>query len=409
MKTSFVNAVLGMLVVLATSGCANNWHKDWATYLGGNTEADPMINDMVLLENQDVFFTGYEEKKRIQQHECNGVYGVTDLAGKVKWYKQCVDCPADIKFHYVVPTPDSFLLLGVEEKSRTDTTAWIVKVNREGLVEWSKGFGGKDLNTIDDGVVSPSGDYVFVGTFHKKFKDETSDAKLLVLRQNGDVVVEKNLNKQALNSASSIVLTNEGNFIVSLNTSKQFQTYLGLGDDYFSFLLGLDQSGKVLWERKLEEKYTYLADLAPCQDGGAIVLGGIIAHHFTPYSVFVKKITNQGEDSQGFHDVSYHNDLLKNNQYYARTISPVNGSCSYLMTAYAMNVQAMPPAPGRGFIMDVQTTHSYLVARISDSGEVLDDGLFMSKDVQDVLPIDERDFLISSRSNIERYSPKPKK
>lgn len=408
MKKSFLNSVLGIAVIFITTGCANNWNKDWSTSLQDNTDSHPVVNTMVPAENQKIFFAGYEYQGR-KDNNSVGIYGVADLTGKLDWYKKCVDCPNHIIFHNALQDGDNLLLLGVEGKSEKEQKAWIVKVNKEGNVEWLKGFGEKCLNIINDGVVSLAGDYVFLGTFNKDRANETSDAMLLVINKDGDVLKEKMLNKQALNTPRSIIMDNDGNYIVSLNTSKQHKTFLGNGDDYFCFLLGVNRDGDVTWERKLEEEYSYITDLASTQDGGAIVLGGITAHHFTPYSIFVKRVTKQGEDYQGFKKVWYGPNPLINKQYVAGKISSLKAESSYLITARVISIGMIPANPRFHQFMEIVMSDSYLIARMNDMGEIVDEGELGSRYVRDVLAVDKDSFLVSDRGNIEKYSIKPKK
>ncbi len=150
----------------------------------------------------------------------------------------------------------------------------VVKLDQDGNVVWHKTYGGIGYNITSSIQATSDGGYILAGARHpgplggdRPFADY--DAWLLKLDASGDIIWQKAYGGADWDAASSVQQTDDGGYIVA------GQTASARSGRYDAWVLKLDQGGNIIWQE------TFLADTEAASaqfvrqtfDGG-YVLGG---------------------------------------------------------------------------------------------------------------------------------------
>jgi len=196
----------------------------------------------------------------------------------------------------MIPTKDGGALLGIYSRSNTSGSKqtenfgegdyWIVKLNKEGKVEWEKGFGGKSDDHLRTLALTSNG-YLIGGESRSERSgnktvgiEEGTDLWLVSLNERGDEQWQKSYNfknRDVLMGMSVIHSaddkTSKG---ILLGGYTQAEGRIETDDETF-WLLYLDAAGNEEWRkhvkgesRKREER---LSDIKLNRDGSIILAG----------------------------------------------------------------------------------------------------------------------------------------
>jgi hypothetical protein len=121
----------------------------------------------------------------------------------------------------------------------SSSNAWILKINSSGFVEWDKTFGGNNLERAHDVVAGVDGGYVFVGETRSygNGNNTESDAWLVKISVNGVMVWSKTYGGTDNDIARSLAITDAGGYIFA------GETMTGFADGYDIFLVKVDANG----------------------------------------------------------------------------------------------------------------------------------------------------------------------
>lgn len=170
----------------------------------------------------------------------------TNARGDVLWQQRVSTGGGDDVPYAALETPDGgFVVAG---STRADTTTqdfdfWVVKLDRDGDVEWQRAYGGPEWDAASGVAAAGDGGYVLVG------RTESSGAgniDLWVLRIDaaGGVLWQRTFGGDNHDWAETVVATPDGGFLVGGRTASQ-----GLFR-YDAWLVRLDGAGDVLWQRR---------------------------------------------------------------------------------------------------------------------------------------------------------------
>ncbi|WP_308755302.1 hypothetical protein [Candidatus Hakubella thermalkaliphila] len=106
----------------------------------------------------------------------------------------------------------------------------------------------------------------------------------------GKVLWEKTYGGEDYDWAFSIQQTQDGGYIVA-----GYTTSFGAGDSDF-YILKLDPTGKVLWEKTYGgEGYDWASSIQQTKDGGYIVAGDTVSFGAGDYDFYILKLDPQGK------------------------------------------------------------------------------------------------------------------
>jgi hypothetical protein len=150
---------------------------------------------------------------------------------------------------------------------------WIVKLDTAGSIEWEKSLGGSGGDEATSVSQTADGGYIVAGTTNSDDGDvsgnsDISDYWVVRLDQSGNIIWEKCLGTVFTDYATSVQQTADGGFIVTGSAH-----YDGsFSSDYW--IVKLDDSGNVEWQKSLGGSDTDAASsIQQTTDNGYIVAG----------------------------------------------------------------------------------------------------------------------------------------
>lgn len=211
-----------------------------------------------------------------------------DANGGIRWQKKFGGAHDDYAFSVAVaPDGSGYYVAGATASSGAgNNDIWVLKLNNDGGVVWQRTFGGaKDdyansVHALSDGCI-------IAGTTYS-FGKGGSDAWILRLNVNGDVVWQKTYGGGKDDSANSIIATSGGYVFVGSTASS------GQGaDDVLA--VKLDAAGDILWQKSYGgTDNDYAVSVIEAREGGYIITGGTASFGSGGYDMWVLKTDANG-------------------------------------------------------------------------------------------------------------------
>ncbi len=196
----------------------------------------------------------------------------------------------------MIPTIDGGALLGMYSRSdaggskKTDNYGegdyWIVKISKEGKVEWEKNYGGKGDDHLRTLAMTSTG-YIIGGESRSERSgnktvgiEEGTDLWLLSINQSGEEIWQKSYNFKnrdllmGLNVVKSADDKNSKGFLIGGYTQAEGRIE---ADDETFWMLYLNQDGNEQWRKHVKgesrKKEERLSDIKLNRDGSIILAG----------------------------------------------------------------------------------------------------------------------------------------
>ncbi len=164
-------------------------------------------------------------------------------------------------------------------------SAWLIKTDSKGILEWKKPFGIGDNNAYS--VVQTSEDgYIFAGT-------ESNKAWLVKTDKNGNLDWSKTWPGESVSIASYIEKTKDGGYIIAAG---ERSGRLGV-----RWLIKIDKTGNEEWIKKFQKERTgyLLYSVQETADGGFILSGIGFTDLETDWRAVVTKTDSKGNIQVG--------------------------------------------------------------------------------------------------------------
>jgi hypothetical protein len=174
--------------------------------------------------------------------------------------------------------------------------AWIIKLDRNGNLEWQKCLGGSNYDVANSIIQTSDGGYMIAGVTNSNDGDVTgihpgffseSDAWIVKLNPSGTLQWQKCLGGSNQDEAESIILASNGDAIiagVTGSTDGDFSVSSGRG----AWVLRLSDNDSIKWQKNYEGNAWSIINAS---DGGYAFAGDIgDSIHFYPGYVFVVKL-----------------------------------------------------------------------------------------------------------------------
>jgi len=160
----------------------------------------------------------------------------------------------------VFKTKDNgYIISGITETTYNSWDAWILKINDEGVMEWSNTFGG-DGDDIGCRIIQTSdGGYIMVGIKNWLNND---DVWLLKLDRNGNYEWDKTYFEDEMAWGMSVYEMKDGYILAGFK-------------DYDYFLMKIDKSGNVMWINTYGRKNDLEFAFHACKDKNGFAMVGI--------------------------------------------------------------------------------------------------------------------------------------
>lgn len=162
------------------------------------------------------------------------------------------------------------------------TDYWVVKLDIYGSIMWQKSFGGTDQDICTSIELTDDGGYIVAGRSYSNDINVSAhhgstglpDYWIVKLDSLGNIIWQKSLGGTDSDNASSIQQTNDGGYIVAGFSSSNNGDLTGNHGDYDYWIVKLDNSGNILWQKSLggtgsDEAYS----IRKTVDGGYVIAG----------------------------------------------------------------------------------------------------------------------------------------
>ena len=236
-----------------------------------------------------------------------------DEFGALEWEKNYGGSENDIATD-AVQTPDGgFIVVGGTVSFDVDVSGnkgfedvWVIKINENGSLEWSKTFGGSQNEKAEAIEPTSDGNYVIAGYSDSNDDDVDSnngdfDFWLLKINGNGDLIWENNYGGSLSDWGFDVKQMADGGFLMVGSTFSN-DVDVSINNGFYDYwVIKTDADGVLLWEKNfggtLEER---AYSLSLTSDGGAVITGTSNSSDWDvnsnngSYDYWIIKIDNNG-------------------------------------------------------------------------------------------------------------------
>ncbi|MBN2219193.1 MAG: hypothetical protein JW697_02835 [Kosmotogaceae bacterium] len=165
----------------------------------------------------------------------------------------------------VIEVEDGYLILGTKTESKENCSILLAKLDRSGILEWQRSYGG---SSFDRGVafdVDTNGNVVIVAETTSKDGEakgnsgnhfqvngiyiELSSVLTIKVSSDGQVIWSKVLGGESEDSPSFVRIDDEGEIIITGSTNSRGGVFERDSSDYDGFVAKLSEEGDLLWAR----------------------------------------------------------------------------------------------------------------------------------------------------------------
>ena len=212
-----------------------------------------------------------------------------DSSGAVVWERTYGVSNHDKAYSIVATSDGGYAVAGsTNSKGAGSKDIWLLKLDSSGAVLWERTYGVSNHDKAYSIVATSDGGYAVAGSTNSKGAGSV-DIWLLKLDSSGDVVWERTYGGSAWDDAESIVATSDGGYAVAGYTYSK-----GAGGEDI-WLLKLDSSGAVVWERTYGGSDSDVAySIVATSDGGYAVAGYTKSKGAGSFDIWLLKLDSSG-------------------------------------------------------------------------------------------------------------------
>ena len=267
----------------------SNGDTDWTRLIGTTAFEYPI--GVAVTPDGSFIVTGYKSSSAI-----NGDVMVVKLSntGNIIWQKTLGGQWRDWGGAVTVALDGSILIAAISQNSNSGDVVgtnhgeedyWIIKLNPNGSIVWSKLLGGDKIDVASAIKSTPDGGCIVVGSTTSSENGSVTgknhgdqDLWVVKLSNSGDITWNSlfgGSRTDVLGNNTNIVITPEGNFVIA-GFSSSYDGDVGQIKGGFDFwLLKLDSNGKKIWSKTCGGISDDQAnDLSMNTDGSFWVVGG---------------------------------------------------------------------------------------------------------------------------------------
>ncbi|AYM99170.1 T9SS type A sorting domain-containing protein [Chryseobacterium sp. 3008163] len=279
-----------MLCALAIAGLAYGQTPaiEWQKFYGGTKDDD--VISIRQTSDGGYIFIGDSDSNNGDLTSNNGKKDFwvvkSNPLGAIQWQRS-LGGSQDEEAHSIRQTADGGYIIAGETNSNDGdvtgnhggTDAWIVKLNQNGDLVWQKTYGGSNSDSAN--FIEPTGDggYIVAGDSNSNNGDLTQnkgsyDAWVFKISSDGTLEWQKNYGGTAYEGAEYIQNTSDGGYIVAATTTSNNGDLTSNHGDFDYWFIKLNSAGNIEWQKSLGGTNSdYGRFSQPTLDGGYIVAG----------------------------------------------------------------------------------------------------------------------------------------
>lgn len=191
----------------------------------------------------------------------------------------------------VLPTSDGgYMVVGFTTNDVfNDMDVIIYKTNSNGVVQWTKTYGGALPDFANCILKASDGNYFVIG-YSQSFGGGDYDTYLLKINSSGDTLWTKTYGSYGNDQGKEIVKTADGNYIMVGYTN-------GLAtSNYNAYLTKINIDGDVIWSKQYGGgAFEAGSSVKQCADGGFIMLGQTYSYGSGDSDAYAVKTNSSGD------------------------------------------------------------------------------------------------------------------
>ena len=213
------------------------------------------------------------------------------IAPDIQWQKCLGGTENEVAFAVQQTDDGGFIVAGYSDSDNGDVSGnhgfltddyWIVKLDFSGNIEWQRCLGGTTLDEAWSIQQTTDGGFVVAGQAYSNDGDVSghhgstsyADSWVVKLDASGNIEWEKSLGGKYNDAAYSIQQTIDGGFVIAGSSDSNNGDVSGNHglDDYW--IVKLDASGNIEWQKSLGgSSYDFANSIRQTTDGGFVVAG----------------------------------------------------------------------------------------------------------------------------------------
>ena len=219
-----------------------------------------------------------------------------DANGNLEWRRFFGGTNNDRAFAVTLADDGGFVLSGASESEDFDISNsngsydfWVLKLDMEGTLVWERALGGSGIETAESIVKTNDRSYLVVGKTNSTDGDISrtignSDLWITKINDGGKMVWEKSLGGTEFENAESIIALDDGGYLITGNSrSNDVDVSENFGENDI-WIVKIDATGSLIWEKSLGgTRIDFGFDAVETVDGDIIIVGETASsdHHIT--------------------------------------------------------------------------------------------------------------------------------
>ena len=244
-----------------------------------------------------------------------------DASGSISWEYAYGFAGSDTPYSIIQTNDNGYLLTGVLDVSasngqgdRRSNTArrhaggdyWVIKLNANGLKQWSNYYGGTFTDTAYDAIQTEDNGYIIVGSSDSADVDISTnhggyDFWVIKISNTGELIWEKSFGGSETDEARAISQTTDGNYLIVGDTrSNDFDVTKNNGAADL-WVIKITPEGTLLWEKILGgTSFDVGRSVSKTEDNGFLISGssrstdGNLTNNNGQNDAWVLKINSSG-------------------------------------------------------------------------------------------------------------------
>ncbi len=258
---------------------------EWSQTYGG--EDRETLWDVVVTGDDGYVLAGYTES--YGAGEADFWLVKVDSEGTVEWNQTYGGFDDDEAWSMAATSDGGYIIAGdTRSYAAGKTDVWLVKVDSEGVLEWTQTYGGEDYDGGRSVVETHGGGYLLAG-YTKSYGAGGRDAWLVKVDCEGVLEWNRTYGGSKYDTARDVLQTGDGGYVLAGQTES-----FGAGL-YDFWLVKVDCEGVLEWNRTYGgEDYEYLQDAATADDGGYVLTGQTESYSAGKTDAWLVKVDCEG-------------------------------------------------------------------------------------------------------------------
>jgi parallel beta-helix repeat protein len=238
-------------------------NPQWTKTYGG--EGDERAE--ALIETKDGGYAIAGSSSSFRWHDRDFWLVKTDSFGNMEWNQSYGTEKHEVALSLVEASDGGYVVAGNTDSSKHPCNFLLIKTDKNGMMQWNRTYGGKEDERLSEIISTPDGGYAIAGQT-QSYSSGGPDFWLLKIDKQGDVEWDKTYGGRSTEKANSLVVTSDGGYAIVGRTFS-----FGPGNDDF-WLIKTDKNGITEWDQTYGGIHADIAEsVVETSDGGYALVG----------------------------------------------------------------------------------------------------------------------------------------